>query len=106
MENIEFSKILGRGLPGVENDATPRGSIFKLFRGSQLPYGDFSLLCFYIISPSLLSADAGFYVISEPSLSAYWPPAGNLILPGPLGCSGTIGATGVFLKTRWDSTGI
>ena len=31
-------KVLRMGLPGVENVPTPRGSIFKLSRASQLPY--------------------------------------------------------------------
>ena len=35
---IDFWKSLGMALPGVENVGVPRGSIFKLSRGSQLPY--------------------------------------------------------------------
>jgi hypothetical protein len=32
-----LGEILGMAWPGVENVPTPRGSIFKLSRGSQLP---------------------------------------------------------------------
>ena len=51
-------KVRGRGLPGRQNTPTPRGSIFKLSRGSQLPYSNFVLLKIWYFSPSLLSADA------------------------------------------------
>ena len=36
-KNIDFSKSLGMALTGVENVGAPRGSIFNLSRGPQLP---------------------------------------------------------------------
>ena len=46
-----FWKILGMAWPGVENVPTPRGSIFCVSRGSQLPYNEQiknSDFCLYI----------------------------------------------------------
>ena len=37
-KKYRFSKSLGMAWPGVENVGVPRGSIFKLSRGAQLPY--------------------------------------------------------------------
>ena len=37
-KKMRIWKVRGRGLPGRQNTPTPRGSIFKLSRGSQLPY--------------------------------------------------------------------
>ena len=66
---------MGRGLPGVENDATLHGSIFKLFRGSQLPYGEKSgnpsmfnkiIDSKYFVALSLCSGPVHFPVKVEP----------------------------------------
>ena len=38
VKNIDFSKILGMALPGVENIPTSLEIIFKLSRGPQRPY--------------------------------------------------------------------
>ena len=38
VKHIDFSKILGMALPGVENIPTSLETIFKLFTGPQRPY--------------------------------------------------------------------
>ena len=38
IKKVDFWKILGLALPGVEYISMSLGSVFKLFRGPQLPY--------------------------------------------------------------------